>query len=57
MIIVDYMPYKILLKDKKYRLLNLLTKKLSKVKFKSKATALKQSKNYMRYEKSSRKKQ
>ena len=51
------MPYKIVLKKKKYRLLNLLTKKLSKVKFKSKATALKQSKNYMRYEKSSRKKQ
>jgi len=52
------MPYKIVLKDKKYRLLNLSTKKLSKVKFKSKATALKQSKNYMRYEKrSSRKKQ
>jgi hypothetical protein len=56
MIIVDYMPYKILLKDKKYRLLNLSTKKLSKVKFKSKKTALKQSQNYMRYEKSNRSK-
>ena len=50
------MPYKIVLKKKKYRLLNIDTKKLSKVKFKSKATALKQSQNYMRYEKSNRSK-
>tara|TARA_R110000787_G_scaffold138712_1_gene252385 strand:+ start:232 stop:381 length:150 start_codon:yes stop_codon:yes gene_type:complete len=45
------MPYIIKIVNKKYRLFNLSTKKLSKVKFKTKASATKQAKNYSRYDK------
>ena len=45
------MPYIIKKINNKYRLFNLSTKKLSKVKFKTKTSAMKQSKNYSRYDK------
>lgn len=45
------MPYIIKKINNKYRLFNLSTKKLSKVKFKSRMSATRSARNYSRYDK------